>query len=659
MNASLWLAAGLACATWAPGNRRRGHPSRTHAHGGERAASASGCQQDHGRHGLSGTSARDAEVSVPEGDGTLELLVTPLPAQAEDRSLYTEGAEGLRVLSTRFRTDAVKDDTRQDVRAKEESISKLQTDAKRLQKEIKVQDEDLKYLEKLGGFTGTALSGLTEKGRLDSEAIISLSKFIMENRNTKTKAEVELRAAARGEHRNGRIHDAADQRAIRRHEPGGTRRRDRGAKAATAGGHGAAGLPVNAANWWPQYRLRGDAAEGTVRLEYLAAVVQQTGESWSGVRITLSTARPSLDAAPPELIPLKMDVPGGGFTGPIDAHDDRSQGSLPSCRNRFRCRSEPKRPSTDVVKYVKSSTKGPAFADGIPIYVDPIGLSEADKSMASTVHGVEVEGVPLRTTLKLLLHQLDLTYVVRDGLLRITSQRVSRSGCTGWKLVGIRSRANAAWRHGRHGRWDTELVARTGAGGGRRPAEPWRRPALRPSELRVVNGQSVETTAAEKAGPSVTFPVTGRLDIPSRKDPQLLEVARVEMPAEYYAKAVPVMTPRVYRLAKLTNKSDLVLLPGEATVYVGSDFVGRMRLPLVTAGEPFIAGFGVDTQLQVSRRLVRSRARCKGATRSSTTSSASGCATIGPIRSKSSYGTACPSRRARRWRSTWSRRRSS
>ena len=78
-------------------------------------------------------------------------------------------------------------------------------------------------------------------------------------------------------------------------------------------------------------------------------------------------------------------------------------------------------PLEDVLKYVKPSTKGPAFPDGIPIYVDPIGLSEADKTMASTVRNIDVEGVPLRTTLKLLLNQLDLTYVVRDGLLRITS----------------------------------------------------------------------------------------------------------------------------------------------------------------------------------------------------------------------------------------------
>ena len=62
------------------------------------------------------------EVTVPAGEGTVELVVTPLPAQTVDSSLYTESAEGLRVLSTRFRTRAVEDDTRREVRAKEELI---------------------------------------------------------------------------------------------------------------------------------------------------------------------------------------------------------------------------------------------------------------------------------------------------------------------------------------------------------------------------------------------------------------------------------------------------------------------------------------------------------------------------------------------------------
>ena len=38
----------------------------------------------------------------------------------------------------------------------------------------------------------------------------------------------------------------------------------------------------------------------------------------------------------------------------------------------------------DVVKFIKSATRG-SFSDGIPIYVDPIGLSLGDKTMASGV----------------------------------------------------------------------------------------------------------------------------------------------------------------------------------------------------------------------------------------------------------------------------------
>ncbi len=55
------------------------------------------------------------EVGVPDGQGTVELLVTPLPAQVVASSLFTEGTDGVRVLSTRFRTREVKDDTRQEV----------------------------------------------------------------------------------------------------------------------------------------------------------------------------------------------------------------------------------------------------------------------------------------------------------------------------------------------------------------------------------------------------------------------------------------------------------------------------------------------------------------------------------------------------------------
>ncbi len=77
-------------------------------------------------------------------------------------------------------------------------------------------------------------------------------------------------------------------------------------------------------------------------------------------------------------------------------------------------------PLEDVLKYIKQATTTATYA-GIPIYVDPLGLQEAEKSMTSTVRNMDLEGVPLRRTLHLLLKQLDLAYFVDDGVLYITS----------------------------------------------------------------------------------------------------------------------------------------------------------------------------------------------------------------------------------------------
>ena len=76
-------------------------------------------------------------------------------------------------------------------------------------------------------------------------------------------------------------------------------------------------------------------------------------------------------------------------------------------------------PLDDVLKYIKQATTTKTYA-GIPIYVDPKGLKEAEKSLTSTV-SIDLEGVPLKTTLRLLLKQLDLAYCVRDGVLIISS----------------------------------------------------------------------------------------------------------------------------------------------------------------------------------------------------------------------------------------------
>jgi Domain of unknown function (DUF4139)/N-terminal domain of unknown function (DUF4140) len=603
MNAAFWLAAGLACAQAGPPPATAAGDASNQAENGPPPRPAN--SKITAVTVYQGQALVTREVSVPEGDGTVELVVTPLPPQTIDSSLYTEGADGLRVLTTRFRTRAVKDDTRAEVRAKEEAIKGFEADAERLRKQIGVQQTDLRYLEKLEGFTGTTLAGLTEKGRLDSDAVLSLSRFVMETRGTKAERETALRLQLQ---KNAETVEFTKRQLAELSAGPGRVERDAVIvvqKTRPQAGTVRLGYLVGAANWWPQYRLRGAADGASVRLEYLAAVVQHTGEHWSGIRLTLSTARPSLDAAPPDLLPLQMAVAGAVDPGPIDAHDDRSQTIRAKLEESVPMSFQQETPLEDVLAYVKNRTKSPALPDGIPIYVDPIGLQEADKSVTSTVRNLDVTNVPLKVSLELLLKQLDLTYEIKGGLLMITSLESSEQPFADGDVV----LATDSGVMGGMGGMGMSLEQAQAFGGARLNLLAAGGQA---AELRIADGQSAGPSPPEKDSPSVTFVISGRLDIPSRNDSQLLEVARVELAAEYYAKAVPVLTARVYRLAKLTNKSEYVLLPGEATVYVGGDFVGRMHLPLVAAGEPFLAGFGVDPQLQVTRRLLRKSRSMQG-----------------------------------------------
>jgi len=108
-----------------------------------------------------------------------------------------------------------------------------------------------------------------------------------------------------------------------------------------------------------------------------------------------------------------------------------------------------------------------------------------------------------------------------------------------------------------------------------------------------------------REGPTVTtYRIATALTVASRPDAQVLEVAKIDLKPDVYFKTVPILSPHVYRMAEMVNKSEHVLLPGEATMYSGSDFVGQTVLPLVAVGESFTVGFGVDPQLVVQRSMV-------------------------------------------------------
>ncbi|HYF07742.1 MAG TPA: mucoidy inhibitor MuiA family protein [Acetobacteraceae bacterium] len=65
---------------------------------------------------------------------------------------------------------------------------------------------------------------------------------------------------------------------------------------------------VNGASWRPVYEARLDSTAGRLLLRQEAVVRQATGEDWSDVTLTLSTARPAQGAQPPQLAPWRIGL---------------------------------------------------------------------------------------------------------------------------------------------------------------------------------------------------------------------------------------------------------------------------------------------------------------------------------------------------------------
>src|SRR4051812_28723673 len=133
------------------------------------------------------------EVDGPAGEGLVELVVTPMPDQIVSSTMYSEGAEGIRILTTRFRTRQVLEDTSEERRKLEAEKEKLAVINSKLESELDSCKKNLDLLSKLENFTDKSAVLSTEKGGLNGDAVITMVKYVMENRSEKAKGMVAIK----------------------------------------------------------------------------------------------------------------------------------------------------------------------------------------------------------------------------------------------------------------------------------------------------------------------------------------------------------------------------------------------------------------------------------------------------------------------------------
>ncbi|MFB3893173.1 MAG: mucoidy inhibitor MuiA family protein [Phycisphaerae bacterium] len=114
---------------------------------------------------------------------------------------------------------------------------------------------------------------------------------------------------------------------------------------------------------------------------------------------------------------------------------------------------------------------------------------------------------------------------------------------------------------------------------------------------------------------SVNYPLPGNISIPSRRDQQMIQIAMLKLQGDFYYQAAPVLTPFVYEQADIVNTGDIALLSGPVNSYMDGQFMGTGRVPMVAKGQQFTVGFGVDSQLRVSRELADKTDKIQGGNR--------------------------------------------
>ena len=72
----------------------------------------------------------------------------------------------------------------------------------------------------------------------------------------------------------------------------------------------------------------------------------------------------------------------------------------------------------DVIKFYRSATQG-SNDSGIPIYLDPEAIAEIE-APNQTVK-IDLDGIALKTTLRLILKQVGLAYCVKDGMIFVST----------------------------------------------------------------------------------------------------------------------------------------------------------------------------------------------------------------------------------------------
>jgi len=115
----------------------------------------------------------------------------------------------------------------------------------------------------------------------------------------------------------------------------------------------------------------------------------------------------------------------------------------------------------------------------------------------------------------------------------------------------------------------------------------------------------VVTAVVDSSGTAVNYAIPGTVSIPPDGTAHKVTIARFQLPPRLDYISAPRLVEAVYRRARIRNDSPYTLLGGEASLFVGDEFIGTTPLELTAAQGEIELSLGVEDRIKVERELKR------------------------------------------------------
>jgi uncharacterized protein (TIGR02231 family) len=112
-----------------------------------------------------------------------------------------------------------------------------------------------------------------------------------------------------------------------------------------------------------------------------------------------------------------------------------------------------------------------------------------------------------------------------------------------------------------------------------------------------------EAANVSEAGAALTYQLAGRADVPGNGDPRKVTIAGFPLKPKLDYVTAPKLQAACFRRALVKNESAYSLLPGQAQLFEGDDYLGATTLEFVAPQQEFELFLGADERMRVEREL--------------------------------------------------------